>query len=414
MIPIHRISVLAILLGCNSSTNHHDITLIDAPIDTAMIDSPTGGTNEVEVQVFGQQTPDLLVYRDGSGSWLAPESLGNGRYALHVTKAYEVVAVCAITGVAAGYDAEELAATIDDARPYLFCGGGGSSPPRVAVNGTMAQAGTVLMSDTATSATGPWSFGLQVPTGTHDLVALAGQRILLQRGISITGPTTLPAVDVAAGGMTMTSVPLTITGTTDPVETTLELVTAHDDAAVSDTTNNTVALPPASLLQSTDFTYLTIDAPDQAHSTDRGISVFGFDGGTTAYALPDTLSGIAYATSNGGLDATWGPLPTYTALDVMVFAGSAASAQQHVMATANWVQATGATSLAFDTSAPGYIAGWKPDLTGPYMRLFSVSDDEDAAYYYSEAYENVGGAIARRALPRPHSLLARQAALGRR
>src|SRR5450432_1767509 len=141
MIPIDRISVLLILFGCGS--NHHDITLIDASVDasvdTATIDSPTRGPNEVQLQIFGQNTPDLIVYRDGNGSWLAPDNLGAGRYTLHVTNVYEVVAVCTITGVTAGYDAEELAATIDDTSPFMFCGLG-NIPPRVAVTGTMTQA----------------------------------------------------------------------------------------------------------------------------------------------------------------------------------------------------------------------------------------------------------------------------------
>jgi hypothetical protein len=82
--------------------------------------------------------------------------------------------------------------------------------------------------------------------------------------------------------------------------------------------------------------------------------------------------------------------------------------QQHVSATKRWLDATGATSLAFDSSSPDYAAGWQPDLASPYMRLFGIDDREAAADYRSEIAERVNGVTARvapRRLPRARSVL---------
>jgi hypothetical protein len=414
---MHRIALLTFLAGC-STKPAHDIMLVDASIDTPppQIDAPLGGPTIVDLQLFGTTTPDLITYRDGTGGWLVPDSLGNGRYQLHVTNAYEVVAVCSFTGVAASYDAEELAATVDDGKQYLFCGGGGGSTTTVAVTGTMNQAGTVAMGDTASSTSAPWNFTLHVSPGPHDLSAIGNHRMLLERGISITAATALPTVDVVNDGLAMGSATLALTGTAagETITSTLDLFTTNELVTVSETTDGTVALPPESLLDAQDFKYLQIDSSNAAQTIDRGVFVFDYDGSANAFTLPSALSGITYATSNEVLSATWGQLPTYTAVDLFVFTGSTTFGQQHVMATKGWIDATGATSLAFDSSAPDYAAGWKPDLAAPYMRMFAIDDQEVAAEYRSSIVETVHGATAHRAPSRtlPHAVQRRL--LGRR
>jgi hypothetical protein len=331
-----------------------------------------------------------------------------GRYKLHVTNAYEAVAVCSLSALATNYDAEEVAATVDDGNQFMFCGsdGGGGTTTTVAVTGTMNQAGKVMMYDSASGTSAPWNFSLQVPPGTHDLAAIGNQRMLLQRGISITAATALPTVDVVTNGAAMGSATLALTGTTpgETVTSSLALFTTNEYITVSETTDGSVALPPASLIDSQDFEYLQVDSQNAAHTSDRGVYVFGYDGTSNAYTLPSALSGITYATPSGALTATWSQLPTYTAVNLTVFTNAAPYGQQHLVATKGWLDATGATNIAFDTSAPDYAAAWKPDLTKSYLRMFGVDDAEAGADYSSSIMDSVNAASAQRA---PHRTLPR-------
>lgn len=68
---------------------------------------------------------------------------------------------------------------------------------------------------------------------------------------------------------------------------------------------------------------------------------------------------------------------------------SAGSSFQSITATRSWVEATGATSLAFDASAPGYKPEWQVPLTAPYHRLFAVFDVAGTVESDTQLDENV-------------------------
>ena len=408
---MNRIAWLAVLAGC--STKPHDVvTLVDASIDSPPPDVMQVGPNAVEIQLLGTD-PDLFVYRDGTGGWLAPDNLGNGRYRLHVTSTYEVVAVCSFdTGVAGNFDAEEVAATVDDGKQYVYCGGGGggTAVTPVAVSGTMNQPGTIALGDTASSTTAPWTFNLQVYPGHHDLSAIGNHRMLLQRGLSISAALALPTVDVVNDGLAMGSATLALGGKVagEVVSSEFDLYTTNEYITVSRTTDDTVELPPAALLDAQDFTYLSIDSRDAANTVYRAVYAYDYDGSTTAFTLPSALTGITFATTNDTLNASWAQLPASTSIDLFVFAGGATFFQQHVTATKSWLDATGATSIAFDTSAPDYAAAWKPDLSAQHVRVFGIDDREQTLEYQSEIAEIANGATVRRAPHVPTTALKRK------
>jgi hypothetical protein len=398
--------VLALALAACGSSHH--VTPDSAPAPDAPPDSLTTGPNVVKLVYAG--TPDLFVYRDGSGPWLEPDPPdAMGRYTLHVTDAYQVIAVCSPTSLVGSFDAAQLNATAGDGDQVLFCevGGSGPQPTTVAVTGTMKQAGTVSMSDSKSSTTAPWSFQLNVDPGAHDLVAFGDGKLLLRRDQTITAATAVPTIDVDHDGAAMGAATLTVTGTMpgDIVQTDLDWYTAHDHATVSSTANLAVALPPASLVQSSDLVQLSVQDTSASAIAFRNVVVTGFDAAQTSLALPDVLSGISYTTPNNHLTMSWGTLPKYTSVAMSVLAGSHTIVQsQRVTATQSWIAATHATSLTFDTSAPRYNAGWNIDPTQPSFRIAGVSDQEAHVLSMSEVGE-LSGVVAARM---PFTRLARQ------
>ena len=381
---MRHLAIAVLLSSCGSSARSQP----DAPLTP---DAVPGGPNVVMLKMWG--TPTFIQYRDGAGEWIDPGPPdAMGRYTLHVTDTYEVVAVC--TRGAAEFDAEQLNATVADGDEVTGCGVGvGPDPMTVAVTGTMNQAGDVWMWDSASSATAPWNFSLAVPPGLHDLFALGGGKLVARRGVQIAGPTTVPTIDLDSEGLATGAATVTLAGlqTGDVVGTYLDWFTSTDFAELSGSTDGTVVLPPASLVQPSDVVELDVFAESSNPSpyVGRHVSVSGFDGSTTMYTLPEVLTGISYTTSNNALTAAWTSLPTYVAIDVGISSWGSLIQLQDVRATRNWVMATGATSLTFDASAPQYSAAWRVALTKTYGRVFDVVDVEGAVESDTQLDENV-------------------------
>ena len=354
----------------------------------------------------------LIVYRDGTGPWQVPQETSPGQYALHVTNDYEWLLVCTS---GASFDAELQAATYaDGASQFGFCfADGGAAPSTVPVTGQMAQAGIISMYDRATSSTPSWSFTLNVPPGTHDLVAVGvDNRMLIRRNLQITAATTESLIDVDANGTAMTSVPLTVNGLgSDTLSTELDLLLSNDLTLI-DGTSTMLEAPPASLLLPTDSEFLSLAA--STSSTTR-TAFTSFTGAETTFTLMPALSGVTFDASSGALKASWATLPSYTNLD-MYLAASAAGAfsTERVSVSKSWLMATGATSIAFDQMPPGYDASWKIDLSGPYVRGFEARDESGSILYGTSYLEAVNGASARQVQAKQRARLLRASVARRR
>ena len=349
---------------------------------------------------------------DGTGPWQVPQETSPGQYALHVTNDYEWVLVCTS---GASFDAELQGATFaDGASQFGFCfADGGGSPSTVPVTGQMAQAGTIWMYDLATSSTPSWNFTLNVPPGTHDLVAIGvDSRMLIRRNLQITGALTESAIDVDANGTAMTSVPLTINGLgTDTLSTELGLFLSNDLTLI-DGTSTMLEAPPASLLLPNDSEFLSLDA--NTSSTSR-TAFTSFTGAETTFTLMPTLAGVTFDASSGTVNASWGALPSYTKLDLYLDASTASAfSTQHVSVTKSWLMATGASSIAFDQMPPGYDAAWKIDLSGPYLRELEANDDSGSILYGTSYVEDVNGASARQVQAKQRARLLRASVARRR
>ncbi len=371
-------AVLLAAAACNNSNKAHPDSFVP-PIDAAP-DSYTPGPNIVDLTVYG--SPTVVQYRDGKGPWLTPSADSSGTYEMHITDDYIAVAVCTSTGLAGDFDAEEFAATYADGpMQTIECGDGGTGVVQTtyAVTGTMTQAGSITLGDSATSSTPDWDFTLNAAAGTYDMIALDTTHIDISRGIAITADKALGTVDVDAAGTALVSKTLTLTGATgtDTYFTELFLITDRDAgfASLSGSNSATVTTVPADLLQAgQDFLslYAEVSSTDGSY---RSVNE-NWDDTTLTFVLPPNLPGAGVSVTGGVPVATWTTLPTTATSVELAIYGSGQSAQsQTINVTPSWLTATHATTLKFDTSAPMYTSEWMVDGTTGYYD-FGVSDSD--------------------------------------
>lgn len=364
-----------VLAACGDDGQHHTTIVVDGPGSGSLSsDAPAQtGPHIVKLDFFG--TPDLIVYRDGTGPWVVPATVTGG-YQLHVTDDYQVVAACSAQALAGNEDSEQLNATADDgATQFMFCGsGGGSSGTTFAVTGQMLQPGSVQLQDSAMGTTSPWSFSLNVSAGTHELVAIGATDMLIRRNLALNAATTIPDVDVTTAGTAYTPTTATITGAdpADSVEIQSVLFTSDDFATLSDTSDRTIVYAPAAVLVANDQPQVQVQVTNMAMTTVR--SVFAFDSNPTTFTLMPVLTGITFGTT-APIAATWGTLPAYSNLDVIAFGGTQSSfVEQRVTATKAWLDKASVTTLAFESEAMGYNPAWNVPVAGAFVE-FSVSEE---------------------------------------
>jgi hypothetical protein len=370
---MRKLSLVVVVVAACSSSEHHNMVVLepDAAIDSPPPKQPVA----VEFDVYG--TPAFIAYRDGSGAWQTPTGDAQGAYTLMVTDDYQVVVTCTDAG-----DAQStlVSAMADDGTQYVFCNSGGGPTATVAVTGTMKQAGDVYMEDQATGSAANWPVNLNVSVRTHDLIAVdTGHHMLIQRGLDITGPTTLDPIDLT-GAPAMTPVTLTLNGagSGDMLFNAIELLTANDFTMWSSPTTSLYA-PPSSLLGSSDYEFIIAEAYT---NTQYRYADSQFTGTETSFTLPDPLTGVTF----GKGSVTWTSLPAmFDGAELRIDqANGQALVEQDVRATKAWLDAKHVTTLTFDAQPPGYEAAWNVDTGGSYSRQF------DAGYQVGTTSYGVG------------------------
>lgn len=381
--------LIAASCGSSSATTDALVLLIDSP----PTDSPAPGPSLVTVLVFDGKT-SFVTYRDGAGPWLVPTLDAMGFYELHVTNDFQLVIVCADS---TGFDSSLFDATAAEVGGfYVHCLKNLPAPPAtVAASGQMTQPGTLYMHDTATSATGPWNFSLNVPIGVHDLVAYDSSDMLIRRNQTISGATSISTVDLSQGGSAMTPVTLTINNrqSGDTLKADLDLALSNGFATLTGS-SATILTPPSSLLLPSDleFLFLSIRTPTTFRYADAQFST-----SQTTFDLMPVLAGISYSQSGGVLAGAWGTLPSNREIEMSLYTSSSSSTSsfQRVSATQGWLAAKSASQIGFDVSPPGYDSSWSINLAGPYVREFSAFGGSGAVSYGTSLLEGVNGGIPR-------------------
>ncbi len=362
-------SVAAAVLALAACSSHHDAQPPDAHPPDAAPDSPAVG-NVVTIDLGGV-TPDLIAYRDGTAAWQTPTASAAGVYPIHVTDAYTVLAVC--VDPTYGSDVELISQTFsgEGASALLGCGFGPPPPlppPNEAVTGQMLQAGQIVLGDSASSTTAPWTYDLQVPMGNHDLIAVGtDNKIELMHGIAVNGPMTLN-VDLANGAALIPvneTVNGTVSGETVSAHTLLLTENEYIDFDQADGTNGFVI--PTALLAASDVQRFRVTATTA--TTDRWVSITP-PGPATVTLLPQ-LTGVTFGAAGGDLEVTFGTLPAIDAVNASVYS-TAGNASENLTVSSSFLAKTGTQHLVIDTSAPGFQPSWRVDLLQGHSSGFSA------------------------------------------
>ena len=386
------VSILAIALAGCSGLNTSNGTLIDAAPKS---DAPTGSNQGsgsaappmITMESLGS-TPTFAAYRAGSAAWTMATTSNGSVYEIQATADYVFVAVCA--SLDGSVDEIEVAATADDGQTnYFSCttdDSTGLGGPTVAVTGTMKQAGNVQMFGTDQSATAPWTFSVSVPAGiTGDLFAIDSTSMGITRDLAIGSGATqsVGTIDLSTQGAALEPHAISISNAAadaSPV-TGVYFVTQNDFATVSTGSSSTsVVEAPSSLLTSSDAEYVDVyetgsDSFQEYETNDPTLAQF---------ALLPLLDGITFT----GIQASWTTLPQASVIfhSLGYEISETASDDATVQMSPSWIAATGATSVAFDDSAPNWQPAWSFWTSVAYEPSFSIEVDSQTEYATSGVY----------------------------
>jgi hypothetical protein len=367
MLRAAALGAVIMLAGCDGDS----APLPDAPYPDAAPFVP--GPNLVTLTI-GFDEPFYIRYRDGEGPWTTPVRTQANTYELHVTDAYDVVAIC---GGAREFDSEMLKRTFGDgSTAFMFCYTSGSFSAPLAgevweVAGTMKQAGDVSFGSYDWSPFGPWSFSLDVTQGTHDLIAIGETHMLIRRGVNIAADTTLAPIDVEVDGQLLQSFPFS-TNAESGVETvsgSIELETAAEVAFINGSAT-ALRVPPAAILIPGDRVDARISA--STNTTSRSVRT-QFTGDDGYFVLPPKIGKIEYTYPYLQLWATWQTLPRFTEL-ALSMESLAAPTRQGVSVSDRYLQATHTNYVSFYPMPGDFEVRFTVDLIGPYYRDFTAYD----------------------------------------
>jgi len=344
-----------------------------APDAPPPIDVPpfVPGPNVVTLTFYGE-TPIYVRYQDGTGpAWTEPVDTRSGTYELHVTDAYQVVAVCG--NDSEGFDTEVLYRTFDDGSevglycyaPFAF------APLTVPVIGQMQQAGTVFFSDIASSPTGPWTFNLDVYKGTNDLIAVGTVAMAIRRDEVVDVPRTLATIDLAQEGQPLSFQTFDVTANVgERLSSATYLFTQHGFAFI-DSVPSRVPLPPPSVLQPGDEVEVSIVAESDDHY--RTVS-----GPAESVQISSELLAplaIQFSFSTSQLYASWQQLPDAYDRLILTLYGSEAG---YIDATKRWVDVTGTPRISLANMPYDYDNRWAGGLGGGYFcDIYALQLDGD-------------------------------------
>jgi hypothetical protein len=312
-------------------------------------------------------TPTFAMYRNGlDGDWQTPTPIDGG-YQLAVDNDYVFVAVCASDG--GGFDAETYAGTIADGNTVtVLCGvGPGTDPapiPTSLLRGSIVQAADLSIAGYPFwGSPAGFEFAVDVAVGPVDAVATTDARVAVVHAFPAPAADTqgtMPPIDIDADGAAFQAVTPTAGVTPDADEklgADYVYFSANGavflDGPIDQPTLRTI--PPALIA---DGDEQVVNAVLSGPGESRGASsrATGASALVTDFTLPPRIQATFSADANGSVATV--PVLTAPYDTVLQRVSDASGHAQTVVATKSWLAVTGAATLGFDTSAPGYDPSW--------------------------------------------------------
>jgi len=360
----------AALAGAGACNNSMEAPYdgMNAPSDGVAV--PGEAPMSVEIAVTVPETPSLILFRDGTNAdWQAPVASAPGRYLMNVHGLYTVVAVCMESALEV--ELAEASRTLDDPHEFEMPCLVRYVPPSklVPVTGTMVQRGVVTLGPSRGSGDASnWQFDLLVPEGVADLVATSmfapdGDHIAIRRDLPLTEGIVVPPIDVAAEGVPLTQLPLTVTNlrSVDYVSAGFTLYTPSTTMTVTNgPVGATVGVVPDSVLRPGDKQRVLVDIFSYIDDgIFRGMSRALVPGVSTVFTAPDVIdASVDPVDPDRGF--TWKTLPGHDTIDLWV-GGSVGDTfvERHKQLTSSYETATAATTISWDSDIPGYKPEWR-------------------------------------------------------
>jgi hypothetical protein len=346
-------SAVGALLGAclDEGSDSHDDTLDPIPL---LIQTDLGAP------------PLFTAFRAEGDDWLQIPFDGTGRFEIEVGGAYELLYVCEDSGHT--WTQIIFSMTADAFSRTIGCVPVEGPAPTVTVTGTMQQPGRVQIGDARSSTTGPWSYSMDIPRSSYDLVAHDGDRVVVRRDLVIDGPQTLDPIDLASG-VELQKTHMRFTGVLgDERVTTRTLWLTPNGVSSLEFEGDTARELPDSLLTANDLTIAVASADSMYTHRD-----------TLLMSLPDVffpprLEGIELADAR----ATWDLLPAGADAWFDVTQGNVAVL---TVATARWL--VGRHTVKTDVAFEGYRDEWRIDPTTARRRELRVElGDQTTSFGY--------------------------------
>jgi hypothetical protein len=358
------------------------------------------------ISIASTVEPTLVAFRDGAdANWQVATKMSATSFQAVIHGPYVVTVVCEDRSDGDTWVTWQAARTPDD--PTTLSAPCDVPATKHTVTVHMVQAGRVqLGSSTDVKTEANQDYHLSVPSGSYDLIAVAGDRVLVRRGEAVDGDVTLAPVDVAAAaGATLVDVDFTADEIAKDEELVAEVglattTTGPASLFVSDGVKEplmepvvTAKLAPDSLLDASDTQTITLRAIN-GNSSRALRRVFKADDDPTI-ELPTAVDSVVWTLDGGRLSMITSSVNTDA--DIHAFAEGASGdsprrARHDMEVSSAFMAATGIVRFVLDNNIPGYQPAWKIDLASEYTRSFHAEvTTEDDEVLTNDATETVNG-----------------------
>ena len=365
--------------------------------------APDGDIAPAAVVTIRTRTPPALlaIREEAEAQWRTLTPSGIATYETTVTGPYRVVVQCESGEVSM----IQYARTTDEARSFdLFCG---SADSLFHVRGEMPKPGLVALGGAGSSSfRSSWSFDLQVPAGTYDLLMFSGDdstgydQLGIRAGLTVAGDTELGSIDLAQyNPQPLVSTTFSVTNPLIGERLSANLAFFRDDrgTVVSSVRSNGAdsvvsKLAPASFrsaigTQAMSLVSVGMDSSAGAQRNyRRRVTLHDPPPGAAASAAQlDRIAGATFDATADRLSAHWTAMPPFDAITMVwstVSPDGARRVNHESITSRAFREATGAAnaSATLDVPhAPGFQDTWRPDLTGSYAYTLLASVTSNGA-----------------------------------
>ena len=332
-------------------------------------DSPPSPPGPLEIVADSELA--LVAFREGQGPWQAAARIAADHYEATPQKPYTLLMVClppaggSITKLLSDLPAPSRR-TIS-----LECGG---PPGPILVRGIMAQPGEVHLGQASASSALPgWSFELPSFAGLQDLIAIGGDRVHVQRRLTISQDVTLPPIDLVQQGAALVELPVEVRA--PPSGGTLSAATYLFSGSVYPVQIYRGPLPARQLPPRPGVSEPLVLEVQSQRRTDDVTRVWttsrSLSGQPTPVVLWEPSVEVAMQPQGGAESATWPLLGGSRSFELAVRDEKGHRVTHH--ASEAYLERTSSQRLSLAVDAPGYLPAWSPDLAQPYTRSWQLA-----------------------------------------